>query len=95
MGDFNAAPASSTVQRVLCSFTSAYRMMHGEEPAFTFPTPLVAAECHAPETIDYIFVDPRRFAVQTAHLAFNSPALNDPILYPSDHYGLAAVLELL
>jgi endonuclease/exonuclease/phosphatase family metal-dependent hydrolase len=47
----------------------------------------------SPECLDYIWV---RGAVRVAdaRLAFDRPAADDPTLYPSDHLGIAATLEV-
>ena len=40
-GDFNATPGSLAIARVRRSLASAHEMVHGREPEFTCPTPLV------------------------------------------------------
>ncbi len=45
-------------------------------------------------TLDYIFVDDN-FCVQACDLVLNRPSPNDATLYPSDHVGLCAALELM
>jgi endonuclease/exonuclease/phosphatase family metal-dependent hydrolase len=44
-------------------------------------------------TIDYIFVD-RRVRVQHCAIAFDTPAPHNQLIYPSDHLGLTATLEM-
>ncbi len=44
-------------------------------------------------TLDYIFVD-ARIHVASARLALNTPAPEDPRIYPSDHFGLLAEITL-
>ena len=44
-------------------------------------------------TLDYIFVSPD-VRVVDCELVLNHPAPNDPTLYASDHFGLAATLEI-
>lgn len=44
-------------------------------------------------TLDYIFVN-GRIRVQDCRVILNQPAPHDPTLYPSDHVGLSATLEL-
>ncbi len=44
-------------------------------------------------TLDYIFVSPN-LRVVDCEVALNRPAPHDPTLFPSDHFGLAARLEL-
>jgi len=45
-------------------------------------------------TLDYIFVN-ERVRVADCQVVLNQPAPHDPKLYPSDHFGLAATLELV
>ncbi|MBN2046618.1 MAG: endonuclease/exonuclease/phosphatase family protein, partial [Anaerolineaceae bacterium] len=56
-GDFNAEPESSTIQLVKQTFDSAHELRHGQEPDFTWPTPLVpdADSSEDGHMIDYIF----------------------------------------
>jgi len=44
-------------------------------------------------TLDYIFVDPRLHTLN-CRLVLNEPAENDPNLYPSDHYGIFAIIKV-
>ncbi len=44
-------------------------------------------------TVDYIFID-RGIHVLKCGVLFNKPAEHDSLLFPSDHYGLAASLAL-
>ena len=44
-------------------------------------------------TLDYIFVSERVRVIDCA-VVLNRPAPHDPKLYPSDHFGLAATLQL-
>jgi endonuclease/exonuclease/phosphatase family metal-dependent hydrolase len=94
VGDLNAKPHSSTVNEVKKRLKSAFLSVHGVEPDFTFPTPLVSGtgEWYQPRTLDYIFFDPSAFRIEEAYLAFTRPHPQDERLFPSDHYGLAAKL---
>jgi endonuclease/exonuclease/phosphatase family metal-dependent hydrolase len=92
-GDMNAEPDSTTIHTAQEYLQSTYTTVHGTQP-ITFPTPLVAA--NFPDlaiTIDYIFYDPRVFTVENAWVTANQPHPADPTLYPSDHFGLGAVLH--
>lgn len=97
MGDFNADPAEPTVARMRADgYRSAYAEANGEDPAVTWPSGLRAPAMDtdgSPECLDYIWV---RGAIRVvwARLAFDRPAVDDPTLYPSDHLGIAAELEL-
>lgn len=97
MGDFNADPAEPTVARMRAGgFRSAYAEANGADPAVTWPSGLQAPAMDtdgSPECLDYVWIrgDVR---VASAQLAFDRSAADDPTLYPSDHLGIAAHLEL-
>jgi hypothetical protein len=46
-----------------------------------------------PECLDYIWLRGAARAT-SARLAFDRPALEDATIYPSDHLGIAAQLEI-
>ena len=97
MGDFNADPDEPAPARLRkAGFRSAYAEVNGAEPAVTWPSGLVAPAMDTdgdPECLDYIWL---RGAVRaaSARLAFDRPAPEDVTLYPSDHLGIAARLEI-
>lgn len=97
VGDFNAGPAEPGYARMVAAgFRSAMVEANGEEPAVTWPSGLQAPAMDTdgdPECLDYIWL---RGAVRvvTARLVFDRPAVDDPTLYPSDHLGLSAELEI-
>jgi endonuclease/exonuclease/phosphatase family metal-dependent hydrolase len=45
------------------------------------------------DTLDYIFVDPR-LKVEDCCLVLNTPAADDVVTYPSDHFGLMAEIKV-
>ena len=45
-------------------------------------------------TLDYVFIN-QHLRVQDCQLILTEPAPNDPTLYPSDHFGIAAELEVV
>lgn len=45
-------------------------------------------------TLDYVFIN-QRLRVRHCQLILTSPAPNDRFLYPSDHFGIAAELEIV
>jgi endonuclease/exonuclease/phosphatase family metal-dependent hydrolase len=97
VGDFNADPAEPTPMRLRSSgFRSAYEEANGEEPAVTWPSGLMAPAMDTdgePECLDYVWVrDGVR--VVSARLAFDRPDPEDSTLYPSDHFGISAQLEI-
>jgi endonuclease/exonuclease/phosphatase family metal-dependent hydrolase len=96
-GDFNADPLEATYARMeAAGFRSAYREANGSEPSVTWPSGLQAPAMDtdgAPRCIDYIWLAGTATA-SSARLVFDRPAADDPTLYPSDHRGLLAELEL-
>lgn len=95
-GDMNAVPTSSTIQLAKKHLASAYEVVHGDEPTTTFPTPLVNdGYTGLSIAIDYIFFDPSVLRVKASQVIANQPHPNDAQLYPSDHYGLTAEIEII
>ena len=97
MGDFNAGPSEPTYARMTAAgFRSAYAEANGTEPAITWPSGLQAPAMDTdgdPDCLDYIWV--RGAArVESARLAFDRPDAEDPTIYPSDHVGISARLEI-
>jgi hypothetical protein len=77
-------------------FRSVYAAVHGEDPDVTWPSGLQAPAMDTdgiPECLDYIWI---RGAIRAtdARLIFDRPAADDPTLYPSDHLGISAHLEI-
>ena len=97
VGDFNADPEEPAYSRMLgAGFRSAYREANGAEPSITWPSGLQAPAMDldgTPRCLDYIWV---RGSVQvdSARLAFDRPATDDPTLFPSDHLGIEARLTI-
>ncbi len=92
-GDFNAYVHEKTVAVMKSRFRSAYEAVHGSEPEKTWPTPVNTFDKSPHGTLDYIYVS-SEFRILDAGLAFDKPAAGNPELYPSDHLGLFARLEL-
>ncbi len=97
MGDFNADPAEPAPARLRAAgFRSAFEEANGTEPAVTWPSGLTApgmdtdgeAAC-----LDYIWLNGAARAT-SARLVFDRPDPEDPTIYPSDHLGIAAQLEI-
>jgi endonuclease/exonuclease/phosphatase family metal-dependent hydrolase len=97
VGDFNADPAEPAYARMAAaSFRSACREANGSEPAVTWPSGLQGPAIDTdgePSCLDYIWLrgDVR---AESARLVFDRPAAEDGGLYPSDHFGLSALLHL-
>jgi len=75
---------------------SAYAEANGAEPAVTWPSGLQAQAIDDdgdPGCLDYIWVR-GAIRVVSARLAFDRPAMDDPGLYPSDHVGVEARVEV-
>lgn len=97
LGDFNAEPPEATYARMLAAgYRSAYAEANGAEPAVTWPSGLQAPAMDTdgdPGCLDYIWVR-GRVRVTSARLVFDRPHPEDPTLYPSDHLGIGADLEI-
>lgn len=83
-------------------FVDVFEDLHGSHPV-TCPTPLQAPTILPEESVqqpaDYILIRQRggalRFLPRSATLAGNQPSAVDPTLYPSDHFAVRAVFELV
>ena len=97
VGDFNADPAEPAYARMTgAGYRSAYAEANGGEPAVTWPSGLQGPAIDDdgdPGCLDYIWIR-GAIRVVSARLAFDSPAVDDPGLYPSDHLGVAARVEI-
>jgi endonuclease/exonuclease/phosphatase family metal-dependent hydrolase len=94
-GDFNAYanPPEPAAKLMKSRFRSALETANGAEPEKTWSTPVNTYDDSPHGTLDYIFVSPE-WHVAEAGLAFDKPSPYDANMYPSDHLGLYAVLEL-
>ena len=97
MGDFNADPREPTYARMVAAgFRSTFAEANGGEPAITWPSGLRAPAMDTdgePACLDYIWVR-GSVVIESARLAFDRPDPGDPTLYPSDHLGVSARLEI-
>jgi endonuclease/exonuclease/phosphatase family metal-dependent hydrolase len=93
-GDFNELPDGPAIQYIKQSYHSAFMDVHGHEPLATFPTALVRPFRDWSGCLDYVFLSPAVYRVNNAFLFCNRPAESDDTLYPSDHVGVAAKLEV-
>jgi endonuclease/exonuclease/phosphatase family metal-dependent hydrolase len=91
-GDLNSLKESETIQEALKWMNPA----HSDTTA-TFPTPLRAGEYPKGLAlmIDYILYTSSHFRLLEARRTADNAHPDDPTLYPSDHYGLVAVLEVV
>jgi len=97
VGDFNAEPEEPAYATMLAAgFRSAHREATGAEPAVTWPSGIQAPGMDTdgePGCLDYVWVA-GPIAVESCRVVFDRPAVGDPSLYPSDHFGLAARLRI-
>lgn len=93
-GDFNEIPTGPAIQYMKQGYRSAYAAVYGREPLATFPTVLAPRPDGWAGCLDYIFVSPAVGRVVSAAIFCHKPAENDDTLYPSDHVGLIAALEM-
>lgn len=97
VGDFNADPQEPAYARIAgAGFRSASLVANGREPEYTWPSGIQAPGMDTdgdPDCLDYIWV---RGAIRVVdcRLVFDRPDPTDPTLYPTDHLGLAAHLEV-
>ncbi|HET7636976.1 MAG TPA: endonuclease/exonuclease/phosphatase family protein [Candidatus Limnocylindria bacterium] len=95
-GDLNATPDEPACDALReAGFRSAYEAANGGEPEWTYPNPATPADVavRPPSCLDYIWVAGAARVV-AARTVFETPPRDDPTLYPSDHRGLLAVLEI-
>jgi endonuclease/exonuclease/phosphatase family metal-dependent hydrolase len=97
VGDFNAVPTEPAYQVMLdAGFRSAHAEANGAEPAVTWPSGIQAPGIDTegkPSCLDYIWVR-GPITVESCRVVFDRPAVGDPTLYPSDHFGLSARINI-
>ena len=96
-GDFNAPPFEPAVALMQqAGYRSAFAAVHGAEPAVTWPSGIQAEGMDTegdPNCLDYIWLRGNVEPLE-ASLVFNEPDPGDPTLYPSDHFGILARVEV-
>ncbi len=93
-GDFNETPDGLAIQHMKQGYRSAYAVAAGHEPLATFPTALQQPLSDWAGCLDYIFISPAIKRVQSAAIFCDKPAEEDDTLYPSDHVGLIAGIDV-
>ena len=93
-GDFNEVPTGLAIEQMRQGYRSAFTEVHGYEPLATFPTALVQPLSDWSGCLDYIFLSPAVGAVRAARIFCDEPDESDDTLYPSDHVGLLAEIEM-
>jgi endonuclease/exonuclease/phosphatase family metal-dependent hydrolase len=98
VGDFNADPAEPAYARMVAAgFRSAYAEANGAEPAVTWPSGLQAPAMDTdgdPACLDYVWLRGPA-SVLHARLWADRPAADDATLFPSDHLGIVAAVEVV
>jgi endonuclease/exonuclease/phosphatase family metal-dependent hydrolase len=92
-GDLNETPDGPAIAYIKQSFRSAYEQQHGRDPLATYPTCLATTDRPA-ACLDYIFFSTAVRRVVGATLFCKTAGREDDTLYPSDHVGLVATLEV-
>jgi endonuclease/exonuclease/phosphatase family metal-dependent hydrolase len=97
VGDFNADPAEPAYARITAAgFRSALLEANSREPDVTLPSGLQGPAIDTdgePSCLDYIWIRGAA-TVASARVVFDRPAVGDPGLFPSDHFGLSARLQV-
>jgi endonuclease/exonuclease/phosphatase family metal-dependent hydrolase len=91
-GGFEDVPSSLAITYMRQNYRSAYAHGRGREPMATWPTGLGQGD-GASACLDYLFIT-RTMRVTAVALFATHPHPEDPTLFPSDHVGLLATLEL-
>lgn len=92
-GDFNETPDGPAVRHMKEWYRSAFAECHGYEPLATYPTVLLEEQDGWSGCLDYVFIS-SGISVVESRLFCNRSGPNDPSLYPSDHVGVLATLEV-
>ncbi len=93
-GDMNETADGLAISHMKQSFRSAYETVYGREPLATYPTALSKLNISTALCQDYIFVSAAVRRVVQVQIFGDEPATEDNMLYPSDHVGLLATLEV-
>ena len=93
-GDFNELPTGLAVKQMRQGYRSAFNEVHGYEPLATFPTALVQPLSDWSGCLDYIFLSSAVGPVRAVRIFCDQPDEADDTLYPSDHVGLLAEIEM-
>lgn len=92
-GDFNEVPDGPAMRLMRQSYRSTFVEYRGYDPIATFPTAL-SANVNWSGCLDYIFISSAFASVIDVSLFCKKPDPSDPTLYPSDHVGLLATIEI-
>ena len=92
VGDFNELPDGPASQQMKVSYQSAYELARGREPLATYPTGLVDEDWAG--CLDYIFLSSAIDGARRATLFCTRHASSDDTLFPSDHVGVLAEIDI-
>lgn len=93
-GDFNEVPGGPAIRFMKQTYRSAYEEARGREPLATFPTALTQPLVDYAACLDYVFLSAAIQRVTNAAIFCDKADEADETLYPSDHVGLLATLEV-
>jgi endonuclease/exonuclease/phosphatase family metal-dependent hydrolase len=100
MGDFNATEDSPAITALTAAgFVDAFRAANPTDPGFTVWQPVYAERPTVSRRVDYVFLVPGLTfggRVLASRVVLNTPHAPDgnTTLWPSDHYGVLAELEV-
>jgi endonuclease/exonuclease/phosphatase family metal-dependent hydrolase len=102
MGDFNTVETSKvlTILRDEAGFVDAFRTANPTDPGATVWQRIEVPEPTASRRVDFIFLSPgrsRKAEVRSSRVVFDRPgrAADGAVLWPSDHYGVFAELDIV
>jgi endonuclease/exonuclease/phosphatase family metal-dependent hydrolase len=93
-GDFGESPTGLAISQMEQAYRSVFKEVRGQELIATYPTALASTANDQSACLDYIFLSPAVSGVLDAHLFCKKPSIEDPCLYPSNHIGLLATLDI-
>ncbi|MFN2107721.1 MAG: endonuclease/exonuclease/phosphatase family protein [Candidatus Promineifilaceae bacterium] len=93
-GDMGESPEGLAVQHIKQSFRSAYETFYGRDPLATYPTVLSNKSSEIGQCRDYVFISTAVRRVSKVEIFCDESASEDNTLYPSDHVGLLATLQV-
>jgi endonuclease/exonuclease/phosphatase family metal-dependent hydrolase len=93
-GDMGEAPQGLAVRHIKQSFRSAYETLYRRDPLATYPTALSNEVSDVGQCRDYIFISTAVRRVSKVEIFCDESASEDNTLYPSDHVGLLATLQV-
>lgn len=93
-GDFNEVPSGPAITLMRQRFRSAFVEVQGYDPLATFPTAMADRTDDWSGCLDYVFISSAIPKVAEARLFCKRSDPDEPTLYPSDHVGLLATLEV-